>query len=76
MTGDAAFVELLLAAGVTVSLVYHQDQSVDVGEQRRVEVEQVEQDLSFVGLGCGQGEGHRQAAHGGDQVQPQAPEPA
>jgi hypothetical protein len=53
----------------------------DVGEQPpqeagRVIAEQVEQDLTFVGLGAGEGERDRQAGQGGEQVQAQRPEVA
>src|SRR6266508_4480712 len=46
------------------------------GQQARLDVEQVDQDLALVGLGVGQRERDRQAVDGGDQVQAQAPEVA
>jgi hypothetical protein len=39
-------------------------------------VQEVEQDLAFIGLGAGHGERDGQAVEGGDQVQAQSPEVA
>jgi hypothetical protein len=57
--------------GVAVALVQQPQLAPAGGQQAGLDVEQVNQDLALVGLGVGQGNGDRQAVHGGDQVQAQ-----
>src|SRR6266700_3106961 len=72
--GDSVVVEPGFGVAVAVALVHDQDQPVGVVEHVRLQGDQVDEDFTFVGLGVGQGERDRQAVHGGDQVQAQAPE--
>src|SRR5262249_56540255 len=65
---DTPVVEPVFGVAVAVALVHHQNQPIRVVEHVRLHTHQVNENLTFVGLGVGQGERHRQTMHGGDQV--------
>ncbi len=66
---DALAGEVGFEVAAEVVLVADQDLPWPCAGQRRVVVQKVEQDLTFVGLRAGERVPDRQAVQGGDQVQ-------
>ncbi len=73
---DALVGQVGLEVAAVVVLVADQDLPWPGVGEGAVGVQQIEQDLAFVGFRAGQGEADRQAVQGRHQVQPKSPEVA